>query len=286
MSNETPETSVNADSVSAVTDEVEILLNDIKEYVSNSDSGDCTLTEKLEETLLNNDKESIIINALDLANNTNNSKDSDDNKSLNSLDKLNRSTLSINSNNEQTISPEQEEINRLREQIKLRESDCANFELKLNECEQQAKAQVEQLHQNFTLKLEQTLKKFQESQKDKTSSMVMKYAEAEKRCIDLNRNIDLLQSKLNDSAKEKQRLNERLNKSKDEYDKLNQEHDKRLKEIMNLKKENNKFKEQLVVNDAREKAAQLKLKNEYECHLNTKRLLEHLTIELNEIKRK
>ena len=119
------------------------------------------------------------------------------------------------------------------------------------------------LHLNFTQKLEQTLKKFQDMQKDKTSSMVMKYAEAEKKCIDLNRSIELANSKLNDSLKEKQRINETLAKSKKDYEKLNLEFENKMKEIMQLKQENSRMKEQFVICEAKEKAANLKLKSDH-----------------------
>ena len=118
----------------------------------------------------------------------------------------------------------EQEIDRLRDLISQKEIENSNLETKLNDYQQQSKQQIEQLHANFTARLEQTLKKFQDLQKDKTSSMVMKYAEAEKRCIDLNRNIELLQSKLGDSNKEKQRMNERLDSAKAETQKLNAEY--------------------------------------------------------------
>ena len=58
--------------------------------------------------------------------------------------------------------------------VLVKENENSNLEQKILDYEQQSKIEIEQLHQNFTLKLDQTLKKFQESQKDKTSSMVMK----------------------------------------------------------------------------------------------------------------
>ena len=158
------------------------------------------------------------------------------------------------------------------------------LELKLTESEQLAKQKCEELNQNFTLKLEQTLKKFQEGHKDKTSSLVMKYAEGEKKCIDLNRNIEFLKSKLDDSTKEKQRVNDRLDKAKQETTKLNGEYEKKIHEIMLLKKETEKLKELAIVAEAREKASLLKLKLESEAHLACKRSLEQTVEELNSLK--
>jgi hypothetical protein len=178
------------------------------------------------------------------------------------------------------------EINRLKELLSQKDIEISNLEAKLNEQEQHSKQQIELLHQNFTAKLEQTLKKFQDMQKDKTSSMVMKYAEAEKKNIDLHRSNELLQSKLNDSGKEKQRLVERLEKSKLELEALNADNDKKLKEILALKKENEKMREQFVLNDAKENAAQIKLRNEIESHLNTRKQLEQVNRDLIDLKKR
>ena len=177
----------------------------------------------------------------------------------------------------------EQEVTRLRSLLVAKEAENVNLEQKLADQEQQSRAQIEQLHQNFTLKLEQTLRKFQESQKDKTSSMVMKYADAEKRCIDLNQKINLLQSKLAAAANEKQRLEERMSKSKIETDKLNADYDQRVRDIMQLKRDNDKLKEQLVLNEAKENAGFIKYKNEAEQHNVTKRLLEQTAAKVSEL---
>lgn len=181
---------------------------------------------------------------------------------------------------------EGDEINRLKDLLSQKESEIQSLEAKLTDQEQQSKQQIEQLHQNFTQKLEQTLKKFQEMQKDKTSSMVMKYAEAEKKNIDLHRSNELLQSKLNDASKEKLRLIERLDKSKQEIDRLNADNDKKLNEMLALRKEYERIREQSVLNDAKDNAAQIKLKNEIEAHLNTRKQLEVVNQELSEWRRR
>ena len=249
---------------------------------------------ELNKTVTDDNK--ISINALDLANesnannnNINNNKDNDenDNKSIKqSITSLNSINDKLEENSSQLASSYEQEISRLKDLIKTKESENLNLDLKLNENEQQYKATIEQLHLNFTQKLEQTLKKFQDMQKDKTSSMVMKYAEAEKKCIDLNRSIELANSKLNDSLKEKQRINETLAKSKKDYEKLNLEFESKMKEIMQLKQENSRMKEQFVICEAKEKAANLKLKSELEAGLSSKRLILQLNAEINELNRK
>jgi chromosome segregation ATPase len=145
------------------------------------------------------------------------------------------------------------EMTRLQELVEMKQAENSSLELKLIEQSHQSKLQVEQLHQNFTLKLEQTLKKFQEMQKSTTSSMVMKYADAEKRCIDLNQKLHLAQTKLADSNKEKAHLTDRLSKAKQEMDKLNADYDQRVKEIIQIKKDNQ-------LNEAKESKARLLLK--------------------------
>ena len=238
------------------------------------------------------EQKSYNINALDLANDNLSNELSKPSKS--SSDQMITSTHSINSSNEltQSTTPSsshlayEQEISRLRELITQKEAENCGLELKLTEYEQQTKQQIELMHQNFNQKLEQTLKKFQEGQKDKTSSLVMKYAESEKRFIELNQKINLLQSKLNDSNKEKENLNQKINKSKLDFEKLNTDYETKLKEIMQLKKDNDKLKEQIVVNDAKQKAANLKYQSECEAHMATKRLLEQANLELSEIRKK
>ena len=102
------------------------------------------------------------------------------------------SEKSLSANEDEETYEHGGEILRLRTLLDTKQTENSLLESKLIEQEQQSKTQIEQLHQNFTQKLEQTLKKFQDGQKDKTSSMVMKYAEGEKRCIDLNQKINFL----------------------------------------------------------------------------------------------
>jgi hypothetical protein len=143
-------------------------------------------------------------------------------------------TKSVNS--DQNALFYEQEIARLKSIISLQNSDNLNLETKMTENELLAKQRCEELEQNFTLKLEQTLKNFKEGQNEKTSSLVMKYAQGEKKLIELNRSIDSLKRQLGESDKEKQRLNERFEKSKIEKEKLNVEYEKKILEIMLLKK--------------------------------------------------
>jgi hypothetical protein len=263
-----------------------------KGAVESDGSGDIALESKEKEVV------SVSLNALDLANNETTNTLSESNLAENKACSIIRSACDLNAELESvTTSASREnlmehqnsyesEINRLKELLAQKDSEIKSLEDKIGEQEQNSKQEIEKLHQSFTQRLEQTLKNFQEMQNSKTSSMVMKYAEAEKRCIDLNRSIEFLQSKLNDSAKEKQRLSERLEKSKLDMDKLSEDNDKKLKEILGLKKEYEKLKEKIVLNGARENAAQIKLKNECESHLNTRKQLELTNQELIELKRR
>lgn len=177
----------------------------------------------------------------------------------------------------------EQEIARLQDLVKNKELENVGLENKLVECEQQAKVKIEQLHLGFTQKLEQTLKKFQDMQKDKTSTMVMKYAEAEKRCIDLNRNVELSASKLNDALREKQQMGDRLAKVRVELDKLSTAHEIKVKEVMQLKQE---LRDSIVLSEAKDKASQLKLKQEIDAGLSSKRQLLQLSAEINALKAK
>jgi hypothetical protein len=181
-----------------------------------------------------------------------------------------RSTSNTSLNNSYEV-----ELARLRELVQQKEADLGQLEAKLNESEAQARLQHEQINKSYAAKLDETIKKFNDSQKDKTS-MVMKYVEAEKKCIELHRSVEFMQSKFNDQLREKQRGLERLEKMKSELDKLNGENEKKLKELIAQKKDMEKLREQLAMSDVREKAAQLKFKNECELHLSTRRQLEQL----------
>jgi len=194
------------------------------------------------------------------------------------LDDLDANTKTIQESPNDSTYMEQELI-RLRELVSLKTNENISLENRLQESEQQFNLRIEQLNQNFTQRLEQTLKKFQEGHKDKTSSLVMKYAEGEKRCIDLNRNIEHLQSKLQDSIKEKQNLVDKYEKVKLDAEKMNCDFEKKCQEILNAKKECEKLKESLVLSEAREKAFQLKLKQEIDAHLLIKEKYQQYELE-------
>lgn len=227
----------------------------------------------------------ISINALDLAGENLNQQSNSPTLLDNQIQV--KSTSSLNSCSAESIKNEsynEQEINRLKDLVKQKEADNACLEGKLNEMETQSRAQIEELHLSLNSKLEQALKKIQESQKDKTS-MVMKFVEAERKCIELNKQVEIAQSKLNDSLKDKQRLVEKLERFKQDMDKMNAENDKKLKELMTHKRDIEKLKEQIVLSDAREKAAQLKLKTEQNANSSLKTQIEQLNQELNELKK-
>lgn len=136
----------------------------------------------------------------------------------------------------------EQEIARLKGIISLQNIDNQNLETKMTENELLAKQRCEELEQNFTLKLEQTLKSFKDGQNEKTSSLVMKYAQGEKKLIELNRTIDSQKRQLGESDKAKQRLNERFEKMKLEKEKISVEYEKKILEIMVLKKGTRPFK--------------------------------------------
>lgn len=106
--------------------------------------------------------------------------------------------------------------------------------------------------------------------------MVMKYVEVERKCIELNKTIQIQQSKLNDAAKEKKHLTDKLEKIKLECDKFNKDNETKLRDLIEKKKEIDKLREKVVLNDAKEAAAAIKLKTETDAHLVTKNLVEEL----------
>jgi chromosome segregation ATPase len=177
------------------------------------------------------------------------------------------------------------EIQQLKQIIDEKSKEICNLETKLDDIDRQSKENIEKLHEDFKLKLDEAFKKFQDSQKDK-SSLVMKYADAERRCIDLNRTIDLLQTKLTDASKDKFKLEETIGKIRIEKNKLNDELELKLIEIKQLLIKIDKLKEDFVLVDAKNNVSQLKLKQEIEKTVQLKEEIERLKkieceIELN-----
>ena len=180
----------------------------------------------------------------------------------------------------------EQELIRLGELIDLKSKENLQLETKLVECEQQSAIKIEQLNQDFTLKLEHTLKTFQECQLDKQSSLVMKYAAGEKRCIELSRKSDILQSKLNDSNKENSSLNEKYSKMKQDLEKQSIELDKKCQEMLRITKECERLKGELVLSEVKEKANHIKLKEttiDEKQYEETVKALKSLESSLNDV---
>jgi len=167
----------------------------------------------------------------------------------------------------------------LNEKINEKERELTSYENKINENELQKQQQIDQLHLDFKKQFEQAFKKFQEMQKDK-NSMVMKYAEAEKKCMDLNRTNEHLQARINDFLKEKQRIMEKLEAKNQEKVKFNAELELKLTDISSLSKQIEKLKETNVLNEVKLNKFESKYKNEYENNIENKNLIVKLSIQL------
>lgn len=214
-------------------------------------------------------------NALDLASDSNNFTES----------KLERSSsltsCSSNKSNEYEV-----EISRLRDLIRQKENENAQLESRVIEIEQQSKLEVENLNASLNQKLEESLKKIvTESQRDK-NSMVMKYVEVERKCIEMTKSMQIQQSKVNDVLKEKQRLMDKISQNKTDYEKLRKDNETKLKDLMEKKREIERLKEKIVLNDAKESASVIKLKTEVEAHTQTKALVEELKNKIHNLESK
>jgi hypothetical protein len=174
------------------------------------------------------------------------------------------------------------ELTRLRQLIEIKTNENTQLETKLNECEQQANLKIEQLNQDFSLKLEQTLQKFQEGQQEKQSSLIMKYAAVEKRCIELTRSKDSLESKLNDANRENKFLSEKCLKLKSDLNKSLFDYEKKCLELVQTKKETEKLKSDLLMNETREIAIKLKQEETNETENKELKSLKSQLIDLNE----
>ncbi|RNA19147.1 coiled-coil domain-containing protein [Brachionus plicatilis] len=215
------------------------------------------------------------LNALDLAHQTN---DATDNQLIKSPS---LTSCSSNRSNEYEA-----EINRLRDLVRQKESDNAQLESRVTEIEHQSRLEVEKLNASLNQKLEESLKKIvAESQKDK-NSMVMKYVEVERKCIEVTKSMQIQQSKMNDALKEKQRLMDKISKNKADYDKMCKDNEAKLKDLVEKKKEIERLKEKIVLNDAKESASVIKLKMEVDAHAQTKAWVEQLQVQIKKLEEK
>lgn len=156
---------------------------------------------------------------------------------------------------EYTIAQQTNEIRTLKD--KLASHDAA------------ARRTVATLQNELKFRVDQVTKMYDEASKEK-DSMVVKYAQAEKKFIEGQKSIERLEAKVRDLNKEKDGLTQRVIDIKGEKQQMLADLEAKAAEIQNLTKEVEKQKELISSSDVRIKWAQNKLKAELDAHKETK----------------
>lgn len=156
---------------------------------------------------------------------------------------------------EYTIAQQTNEIRTLKD--KLASHDAA------------ARRTVATLQNELKFRVDQVTKMYDEASKEK-DSMVVKYAQAEKKFIEGQKSIERLEAKVRDLNKEKDGLTQRVIDIKGEKRQMLSDLEAKAAEIQNLTKEVEKQKELISSSDVRIKWAQNKLKAELDAHKETK----------------
>lgn len=156
---------------------------------------------------------------------------------------------------EYTIAQQTNEIRTLKD--KLASHDAA------------ARRTVATLQNELKFRVDQVTKMYDEASKEK-DSMVVKYAQAEKKFIEGQKSIERLEAKVRDLNKEKDGLTQRVTDIKGEKRQMLSDLEAKAAEIQNLTKEVEKQKELISSSDVRIKWAQNKLKAELDAHKETK----------------
>lgn len=156
---------------------------------------------------------------------------------------------------EYTIAQQTNEIRTLKD--KLASHDAA------------ARRTVATLQNELKVRVDQVTKMYDEASKEK-DSMVVKYAQAEKKFIEGQKSIERLEAKVRDLNKEKDGLTQRVIDIKGEKRQMLADLEAKAAEIQNLTKEVEKQKELISSSDVRIKWAQNKLKAELDAHKETK----------------
>ncbi|XP_074519005.1 coiled-coil domain-containing protein 186 isoform X2 [Halichoeres trimaculatus] len=146
-----------------------------------------------------------------------------------------------------------------------------------------AKAALQQMQKEMTLRLEQVNKKSDEARQEK-EAMVMKYVRGEKEALDLRRDKESLEKRLREATKEVDRQALRGNQLAQEKGRLQQLCDGREGEVSRLNREVEKLKEEVNSHLIKVKWAQNKLKSEADAHKETKDKLRETTSKLAQAK--
>ncbi|XP_064600345.1 coiled-coil domain-containing protein 186-like isoform X2 [Liolophura sinensis] len=170
---------------------------------------------------------------------------------------------------EYTISQQQNEIRGLKDKI------CSH--------DTAAKRAVMSLQNELKLRVDQVTKMYEDCRKEK-DSMVIKYAQAEHKNIDLQRATEKAEGRLKEILREREVFLTKARQLKADYQRTCSELQTKTTEFSSVSKELEKHKELIASAEVRIKWAQNKMKAELEAHKETKKELEKSNARIKEAK--
>ncbi|XP_064630212.1 coiled-coil domain-containing protein 186-like isoform X2 [Lineus longissimus] len=170
---------------------------------------------------------------------------------------------------EYTIAQQQKEIKQVKD--------------KLASHDQAAKRAISSLQNELKLRVDQVTKMYQDCLREK-DQMVVKYAEAEQKNLELQKTIDKTESKVRDHVKDREVLIGKLKGFSQDKSKLSAQLQNKHAECNSVVKELDKYKDMISSQEVKVKWAQNKLRAELDSHKETKGKLEKTTIMLKQAK--
>lgn len=175
------------------------------------------------------------------------------------------------------------QIKELEYTIAQQTNEIRGLKDKLSSHDAAAKRAIATLQQEMKVRVEQVQKQADEANKEK-DSMVVKFAQAEHKNLEYQKQAERAENKLKEMEKERDAFLQKMKAVKDQRSKLAADIEAKNAEMSNIQKELEKHREMVASADIRVKWAQNKLKSELEAHKDTKVQLEKMTAKLKEAK--
>lgn len=176
-----------------------------------------------------------------------------------------------------------EEVKQLELAVEQQKQQILLLKDKLSSQEASYMQTMASLQSDLKSQIEQLRKKYEECDRDK-QSMVMKYAQAEQKNIELQEKMNKMDGWLKDWGRQRDNIMGRLNATAAEKQKLSQLLENRSSEVVSLKREVERQKELVSSHELKAKWHQNKLKVELESHKETKSKIEEMQQKLKESK--
>ncbi|XP_053407358.1 coiled-coil domain-containing protein 186-like isoform X2 [Mercenaria mercenaria] len=175
------------------------------------------------------------------------------------------------------------QIKELEYTIAQQTNEIRGLKDKLSSHDGAAKRAIATLQHEMKIRVDQVTKQCEEATREK-DTMVVKFAQAEHKNLEFQKQAERAENKLKEMEKERDVFLVRMRAVKEQRSKLAAEVEAKNAEMSHIQKELDKHKEMVSSADVRVKWAQNKLKVELETHKETKVQLEKMTVKLKEAK--